>query len=80
MSKIHTVLFTLRDKFTNCAELSFNKSGLKSSFNNDIVTFIILVLFEGVVRVGTCDAEDDAELITLKVAEATVWKTAREVK
>lgn len=72
--------FTLRDKFTNCAELSFNKSRLKSSFINDTVTFIVLVLFEGVVRVGTCVTEDDAELITLKVAEAIVWKTALDVK
>lgn len=72
--------FTLRDKFTNCGELSFSKSRLKSSFINDIVTFIILVLFEGVVRVWTCGTEDDAELIRLKVAEAIVWVTALEVK
>ena len=72
--------FTLRDKFTNCAELLFSKSGLKSSFSNDTVTFIILVLFEGVVRVGTCVTEDDAELITLKVAEAIAWESALELK
>jgi len=44
------------------------------------VTFIILVLFKGVVRVGTCVTEDDAELITLKVAEAIVWEITLEVK
>lgn len=72
--------FTLRNKFTNCAELLFSKSGLKSSFINDTVTFIILVLFKGVVRVGTCVTEDDAELITLKVAETIVWEITLEVK
>lgn len=72
--------FSLRDRSTNCAELSFSKSGLKSSFINDTVTSIILVPFKGVVRVGTCITEDDAELITLKMAEAIVWDTALEVK
>ena len=72
--------FTLRDKFTNCAEVSFSKSELKSSFINDTVTSIILVPFKDVVRVGTCITEDDAELITLKIADAIVWDTALEVK
>lgn len=67
--------FSLRDKFTNCAELSFSKAGLKSSFINDTLTFIILVVFEGGVRVGTCITEDDAELIVLKTVAAIVWET-----
>jgi len=60
---MHTVEFTLRERFINLTELSFNKSLWNSSFTNETVKFIILVLSEGLVVGGLIAIDDDAEPI-----------------